>query len=341
MLCGMGLDYKCEQDSKENQMKIITAKQSTIIDKKQIRQQHRKEMFKKIKKQRALFILMIPGLLYFILFKYVPMWGLIISFKNYQPILGFFGSEWVGFENYIDFFNSPDFFMILKNTLILSLMNIVFYFPMPIILALLLNEIGNDTYKRWIQTIVYIPHFISMVIVASLTYVLFTTDGGAVNILLENLFGVKINFLGSPDWFRPLIIGQTIWKETGYGTIIFLAALAGVDPTLYEAGSIDGANRFQLLRHITLPSIKNVIIILLILRMGRVLDNGFEQVFLMTNALNRSVGEVFNTFVYTVGITQGAFSYSTAVGLFKSIIGIFLVLGTNKIAKHYGHSGLY
>ncbi len=310
-------------------------------DAKAMKALERKKKLTQIKKDKSLYILLLPGLIYFILFKYVPMWGLSIAFKNYQPILGFMASDWVGVENFTDFFSSPDFIMILRNTLVLSLMNIVFYFPTPIILALLLNEIRSAVYKRWIQTIVYIPHFISMVIVASLTYVLFTTTDGAVNILIEKLTGDTINFLGSPEWFRPVIIGQTIWKETGYGTIIFLAALAGVDPNLYEAASIDGANRFHQLIHITLPSIANVIVILLILRMGQVLDNGFEQIFLMTNALNRSVGEVFNTFVYTVGITQGAFSYSTAVGLFKSVIGVILVLGTNKIAKKFGHSGLY
>lgn len=301
----------------------------------------RSRRFAQIKRDRALYILLLPGILFFIIFKYTPMWGLAIAFKNYQPILGFWGSEWVGLENFRDFFSSPDFIMILRNTLVLSLMNIIFYFPMPIILALLLNELRKAAFKRLIQTIVYIPHFISMVIVASLTYVLFTPSGGAVNILVERFTGDTINFLGSTEWFRPLIIGQTIWKETGYGTIIFLAALAGVDQNLYEAAAIDGAGRFKQLIHITLPSIANVIVILLILRMGHVLDNGFEQIFLLTNALNRSVAEVFNTYVYTVGITQGAFSYSTAVGLFKSVIGVVLVLGTNKVAKKLGHSGLY
>lgn len=301
----------------------------------------RSRRFAQIKRDRDLYILMIPGILFFITFKYAPMWGLSIAFKNFQPILGFSGSEWVGLENFRDFFSSPEFVMILRNTMVLTLMNIIFYFPVPIILALLLNEIRKVVLKRIIQTIVYIPHFISMVIVASLTYVLFTPSGGAVNILIERFTGHTINFLGSPEWFRPLILGQTIWKETGYGTIIFLAALAGVDQNLYEAAAIDGASRFNKLIHITLPSITSVIVIMLILRMGHVLDYGFEQIFLLTNALNRSVAEVFNTYVYTVGITQGALSYSTAVGLFKSIIGVVLVLGTNKVAKKLGQSGLY
>ncbi len=311
------------------------------IDPMDLKTESGKRRIARMKKEKSLYILMIPGILYFVIFKYLPMWGLTIAFQNFQPILGFLKSEWVGMENFRDFFSSPDFFMIFRNTLVLSLLNIIFYFPMPIVLALLLNEVRQAAFKRAIQTIVYIPHFISIVVVASLTYVLFTTAGGAVNILMERLTGETINFLGSPRWFRPLIIGQTIWKETGYGTIIFLAALAGVDQNLYEAAAIDGAGRFKQLIHITLPSIANVIVILLILRMGQVLDNGFEQIFLMTNALNRNVAEVFNTYVYTVGITQGAFSYSTAVGLFKSVIGVILVLGTNGIAKKFGHSGLY
>lgn len=188
---------------------------------------------------------------------------------------------------------------------------------------------------------IYVPHFISMVIVASLSYVFLTTEGGMVNEFLYAFTGEKIDFLSSPDWFRPLIILQTIWKECGWGTIIFLAALAGVDVEQYEAAIVDGASRWRQLWHITLPSIRSTIVILLILRMGTILDNGFEQIYLMMNALNREVAEVFDTYVYTLGITQGAFSYSTAVGLFKSVIGVTLVLGTNWLAKKSGESGLY
>lgn len=181
---------------------------------------------------------------------------------------------------------------------------------------------------------IYVPHFISMVIVASMSYVFLTTEGGTVNEFLYTFTGRKIDFLANPDWFRPLIILQTIWKECGWGTIIFLAALAGVDVEQYEAAVVDGANRWRQIWHITLPAIRSTIVILLILRMGTILDNGFEQIYLMMNALNREVGEVFDTYVYALGITQGAFSYSTAVGLFKSIIGVTLVLGTNWIAKN-------
>ncbi len=296
---------------------------------------------KRLKRDKWLYVLLAPGLLYFILFKYVPMWGIMLAFKNYQPFLGFFKSDWVGLDHFTMFFQNIEFGMLLRNTLVLSLYSLVFSFPAPILLALLLNEVRLSWYKRSIQTLVYVPHFISMVIVASLTYILLTTEGGTVNEFIFQLTGQKISFLTDPEWFRPLIIIQTIWKECGWGTVIFLAALAGVDVEQYEAAIMDGANRWKQTWHITLPSIRSTIVILLILRMGNIMDNGFEQIYLMMNALNREVAEVFDTYVYTVGITQGAFSYSTAVGLFKSVIGVTLVLGSNWLAKRFGESGLY
>ncbi|MCK9862846.1 MULTISPECIES: ABC transporter permease subunit [Paenibacillus] len=306
-----------------------------------IRTRTRPNVLARLKKDKWLYLLLTPGLLYFIIFKYVPMWGVLLAFKNYQPFLGFWKSDWVGLEHFRVFFTNPEFFMLLRNTLILSLYNLVFYFPAPIILALLLNELRLAFFKRIVQTLIYIPHFISLVIVASLTYVFLTTEGGVINEFLFKYTGAKIDFLASPDWFRPMIIMQTIWKETGFGTIIFLAALAGVDVEQYEAAITDGANRWRQLWHITLPSIRSTIIILLILRMGDVLDNGFEQIFLMLNPLNRESAEVFDTYVYMMGITQGAFSYSTAVGLFKAVIGVTLVLGANWLAKRFGQSGIY
>jgi putative aldouronate transport system permease protein len=305
------------------------------------RADHRTSFAARLRRDKWLYLLLLPGLLYFLVFKYVPMWGVMLAFQNYQPFTGFLKSEWVGFEHFRLFFNNPEFLMLLRNTLLLSFYNLIFFFPAPIILALLLNEVRLSFFKRTIQTMIYVPHFISMVIVASLTYVFLTTEGGTVNELLFQYTGNKIQFLSDPSWFRPVIILQTIWKECGWGTIIFLAALAAVDVEQYEAATIDGANRWRQIWHITLPAIRSTIVILLILRMGSVLDNGFEQIYLMLNPLNRSVGEVFDTYVYAMGITQGAFSYSTAVGLFKSVVGVTLVLGTNWLAKKFGQSGLY
>jgi len=302
---------------------------------------YRPSLLSRLQKDKWLYLLLLPGLLYFLIFKYVPMWGVLLAFKNYQPYTGFWNSEWVGVEHFRLFFSNPEFFMLLRNTLLLSFYNLLFFFPAPIILAILLNEVRIAIFKRSVQTLIYVPHFISMVIVASMTYVFLTTAGGPVNELLYAYTGQKIEFLASPDWFRPIIILQTIWKECGWGTIIFLAALAAVDVEQYEAAIMDGANRWKQIWHITLPSISSTIIILLILRMGNVLENGFEQIYLMLNPLNREAAEVFDTYVYMMGITQGAFSYSTAVGLFKAVIGVILVLGSNYLAKKFGQSGLY
>lgn len=295
----------------------------------------------RLKRDRWLYLLLVPGLLYFLIFKYAPMWGVVIAFQDYSPFKGVFGSDWVGFENFKDFFQNPDFFRLLKNTFILAVLDLVFFFPAPIILALMLNELRINVYKRTVQTFIYVPHFMSWVIIASITYIFFTTSGGVVNEIVSFFTGKEINFLSSPEWFRPLIMGQIIWKETGWGTVIFLAALATVDQEQYEAAIVDGAGRFRRLWHVTLPAVRSTIIVLLILRLGNFLDTGFQQIFLMSNSLNRSVADVFDTYVYFVGITQGAYSYSTAVGLFKSIVGIILVLGANKLAKKMGQDGIF
>lgn len=297
--------------------------------------------FQRILRDKWLYILLLPGLAYFIVFKYLPMWGIVIAFQDYSPFTGIFGSRWVGFDNFIDFFKNPDFFRLLNNTAIFAVLNLVFFFPAPIILALLLNELRVNSYKRVVQTFIYVPHFMSWVIIASITYIFFTTSGGIVNDIVSQIYGKNIDFLSSPNWFRPLIMLQIIWKETGWGTVIFLAALTAVDKEQYEAAIVDGAGRFRRLWHVTLPAIRSTIIVMLILQLGRFLDTGFQQIYLMSNSLNRGVADVFDTYVYFVGITQGAYSYSTAVGLFKSVIGIILVLGSNKLAKKMGEEGIF
>ncbi|MEJ8302763.1 sugar ABC transporter permease [Saccharibacillus sacchari] len=296
---------------------------------------------KELRRNKWLYVLVAPGFLYFTVFKLLPMWGIVIAFQDYQPFLGIRGSEWVGFDNFTTFFSNPDFFRLLRNTLVLAIYDLVFFFPAPILIALLLNEVRFHWFKRTVQTLVYVPHFVSMVIIASITYVFLTPQGGVLYEMIAWITGRPVDVLSNPDTFRPLIIGQMMWKEMGWGTIIFLAALAGVDTEQYEAAVVDGAGRMRRIWHVTLPAIRATIVILLILRLGNFLDTGFEQIYLMTNSLNRDVADVFDTYVYTVGITQGAFSYSTAVGLFKSLVGIFLVLGSNHIAKRFGHSGIY
>ncbi|MFS0724410.1 ABC transporter permease [Paenibacillus sp. 1P07SE] len=294
-----------------------------------------------LQRNKWIYLMILPGLLYILIYKYVPMYGLIISFQNYRPYKGILGSDWVGFEHFERLFASPDFWMIFSNTIILFGLQLVIFFPIPIILALMLNELRSNKYKRGIQTLIYLPHFMSWVIVVSISFVIFTVDGGIINGALESLGFQKINFLLSEQWFRPMYILQVIWREAGWGTIIFLAAIAGVDPQLYEAAKMDGAGRLRQMISITLPSIKPVIVVLLILKIGDVLELGFEHVYLLLNATNRQVAEIFDTYVYVAGILQGQFSYSAAVGFFKGFVGLVLVIGANWLAKKYGEEGIY
>ena len=291
-------------------------------------------------RDRWLYLLLLPGFIYFILFKYVPMWGVVIAFENYVPYDGVFGSQWVGFKWFQYFFSNKAWTRYLSNTLILSLLNIVFYFPAPIILALLLNEVRSVKYKKLVQTFLYVPHFISIVIVVSITLVMFSS-GGIVYRLTEQLLGHPIKYMTDPNLFRGMIIGQTIWKETGWGTIIFLAALTNVDTQLYEAAMVDGAGRFRRLWHITLPAIRSTIVLMLILRMGSVLDTGYDHLILMANSLNRKASQTLDVFVYQQGLQQAQYSYASAVGLMKSIVSIILVVSSNKIAHLMGEEGLY
>jgi putative aldouronate transport system permease protein len=294
-----------------------------------------------VARYRWLYILLLPGMVYFAIFRYAPMYGVTIAFQNYLPFLGFSGSPWVGLTHFQTLFASPDFPRVLGNTLILALLNVVFVFPAPIIVALLLNELRLGMLRRAIQSSIYIPHFLSWTIVAALTYLLFALDTGPITHLMNTTFDGHFAFLSDPDWFRPLIVVQTLWKSTGWGTIVYLAALASVDPHLYEAARMDGANRWQQMRHVTLPGIRSTIVVMSILTAGHLLDTSFEQVYLLTNSLNRSVAEVFDTYVYFLGITQGAYSYSTAAGLFKAILGVILVFGANWVARRFKQPGLF
>ncbi|MDF2663605.1 MAG: sugar transporter permease [Paenibacillus sp.] len=292
-------------------------------------------------RDKYLYLLALPGLLYFIIFKYVPIGGLIIAFQDYSPYFGILKSEWVGLEHFERFFSNDDFGMLLRNTMMISLMNIVFFFPLPILLSLMLNELRSMAYKRIVQTVVYIPHFLSWVLISGLTYLMLSQSEGLVNKIIHEFGGERIGFLTDPDMFWGLLTVQVMWKEAGWGTIIFLAAIASVDPQLYEAAVVDGAGRFRKMWHITLPAIRNVIVILFILRLGSVMDVGFEQVYLMMNGAVSNVADVFDTYVYRNGVQQGQFSYSTAIGLFKSIVGIVLVVAANKLAKRFGEEGVY
>jgi putative aldouronate transport system permease protein len=293
------------------------------------------------KKDRYLYLMLVPGLVYYIIYKYGPMWGVTLAFKNYRPFLGFFRSSWVGFEHFERFFNDRAFAQLFVNTLMLSFLNLLFNFPMPIIFALLLNEVRNKIFKRVIQTITYLPHFMSWVVVAGLSFVLFTSEGGIINEAIKAMGFKPFNFLSNAKVFRPMFIGQTMWRETGWGTIVYLAALSSIDVEQYEAARIDGANRLQMMWHITLPSIKLVIITMFILRLGNIMDTSFDHIFNMMNELNRSVSDVFDTYVYRFGINNGQLSYATAVGLFKSVVGLILVVGADRLSKKAGEEGIF
>ena len=292
-----------------------------------------------------LYILMIPGILYMLIFNYTPMAGLVMAFEDFSPYNGdtaiqaLFGSPFAGLKYFEKLFTGPDFWRLLRNTLAISLANLIFAFPAPIILALLLNELRCKWFKRFSQTLVYIPHFVSIV----LTYQLFSTTDGVAYHMLVQVFGKQNapDIMSDPKLFSTMIVGQNLWKETGYGTIIYLAALSSVDTQLYEAAKIDGAGRWQLMWHVTLPAIRGTIILMLIMKVGSLLNTGYEQIFLMQNAMNRSVSDVFDTYIYTKGIVNGQYSLATAAGLFKSIVSMVMVVGANKIAKLFGESGLY
>ncbi|MFB5675989.1 ABC transporter permease [Paenibacillus terreus] len=295
----------------------------------------------RIVKHRTIYLLVLPGLLFFLIFKIAPMWGLLLAFKDYNPFLGFTGSEWVGVKHFADLFASSSFYIMLRNTLAINIIALVFQFPLPILLALMLNEIRHESFKRFNQSIVYLPHFLSWVVVASMSFFLLSTDVGIVNKLIAANGGETISFLSEPNYFWGLLTAQVMWKEAGWGTIIFLAAMAGVDPQRYEAAVVDGAGRFRQIWHITLPAIRPTIIILLILRLGSMFDTGFEQILLMMNPLVRNVGEVFDTYSYTYGILQGKISIGVTVGLFKGLVGLVLIVLANRIVKRLGHEGIY
>lgn len=295
----------------------------------------------RFRKDWMLYLMLLPGLLYFLIFKYGPMLGLITAFQDYNAMLGWFGSKFVGLKHFKYFFADPKFFQIFRNTLVLAFFNIIVYFPLPIILALLINEVKFGRYKNLVQSVLYLPHFVSWVVVAGICMTLFSAESGALTDAVNKLFGREVRILSEGAFFPALITGQVIWKECGWGTIIFLAALTGVDMQLYEAAKVDGANRWQQMWNITLPAIKSTIITLLILRMGSFLNTGFEQIFLMLNSMNREMGEVFDTYVYQTAMSNGKISYGSAVGLFKSVVCLILVIAANRIAKKAGEEGVY
>lgn len=292
------------------------------------------------KKNRSLYLLVIPVILFYLLFHYKPMYGAIIAFQDFNPRLGISGSEWVGFDQFTRFFTSPYFGRLVKNTLLLSFYGIIFGFPAPIILALLLNELRAKKFKKTVQTITYLPHFISLVVVTGIIKD-FTQSTGLINDIIVWFGGARSSLIQNPELYRTIYVLSDIWQGIGWGSIIYLSALSGIDQQLYEASSIDGAGRWKQLIHVTLPGIAPTIVIMLIMRMGQILGTGYEKTILLYNEATYETADVIASYIYRVGILERNWSYSTAIGLFNSVINLALLIITNKISKRISETSLW
>ncbi|MEK8126869.1 ABC transporter permease subunit [Paenibacillus filicis] len=302
----------------------------------------RGRLWKRMKQDKSLYAMLIPVVAFYLIFKYAPMAGEIIAFKNYRFIDGILGSPWVGFKHFRLLFESSDFWRVLRNTLLLNVYSLVFGFPVPILLALLLNEVRREAYKRLVQNLLYIPHFISWVVLGGILIALLSPSTGVVNLLLVNLFGLEpIYFMASSGWWPVAYTLSSIWREAGWGTILYLAAMASIDSQLYEAAKIDGANKLRQIWHVTIPGIRSTIAILLILRMGSMMDVGLEQTLALQNDSVLDVADVISTYVYRIGLQNMNYSYTTALGLFQSLIGLILVVGVNRLIRSFGERGLW
>ncbi len=297
-------------------------------------------MKRKIKKSLPLYLLLLPAVVYVFIFNYIPMYGIQIAFRDFSTRRGIWGSEWVGLEYFIKFINHPDFIKLMKNTLVVGLY-VLATFPCAIIFALLLNEVKNLKYKKAVQMISYVPHFLSTVVVCSMLMLFFDFDTGIVNAIIEKLGGTAQDFMTIPQYFPHIYTWSGVWQSIGFSSIIYMSALAGVPNELIEAARIDGANRLQVIWHINLACILPTITIMLILSCGNILNVGFEKVFLMQNSLNLSTSRIISTYTYEIGLLGGEFSYSTAIGLFNNIINITIMFIVNKLAKKLSGVGIW
>lgn len=322
---------------------MATEKQSVLVG--------RKKFLRKLKSQAWLQGFALMGILYLIIFSYIPMVGIIIAFKDFRlasGIIGFFTSKWVGFKWFNEFFTDITFWPIIRNTISISLLKIVFTFPIPILFAITINEVRNQKVKRVVQTVSYLPHFISWVVVSGMIFSFLNEQNGLINQVLIRfgLIDKAIPFLADPKYFWPMLVISDVWKEMGWWAIIFLAAIAGIDPTLYEAAVVDGAGRMRRIISITLPSIKGTIIIVLILSLGNLFGGGlggsnFDQAYLLGNPVNNSVSEILQTYTLRMGLAQGRYSYATAIGLLQSVISLILIYSSNFFAKKASGVGLF
>ncbi len=319
---------------------VQTANPSGKVRKTSSRKYSWTNIVKDFKKNKALYVMLIPTIAFFVIFCYIPMGGLLMAFETYKPALGILGSPMVGLKNFQDFFGSIYAWRVIRNTLILSALQICIEFPFTILFALLLNELGNQTYKRTVQTISYMPNFISAVVVAGII-VDFCASDGAITSIVSKFTGVTTNLLSVPGYWRPIYIISDIWQGVGFGSIIYVAALAGIDKSLYEAAEIDGANRFQRIIHITIPGIIGTIMIMLILRIGQMLSVGYEKTILLYNSQIYETADIISSFVYRKGLQEFNYGYSTAVSLFNSVINFALLIISNAFSRKFTETGLF
>lgn len=287
-----------------------------------------------------LYLMAIPVMLYYIVFCYLPMFGIVIAFQDFRITRGFFGSKWVGLKNFEQFFASEYAWTTIRNTLSISIYGLIFAFPAPILLAILLNEVRNEHFKKLVQTVTYMPHFISLVIICAMVMD-FCSTRGLINTLITSMGGKAINFMTEPKWFYPIYILSGLWQHLGWDSIIYLAALSAIDPELYEAATVDGAGRLRRIWHVTLPGIAPTITILLILRIGSIMSVGFEKIILLYTPVIYETADVISTFVYRKGLMDGKYSFASAVGLMNSVINFILLLGADRISKRLGQNGLF
>lgn len=299
------------------------------------------ETLKHIRRDRELLLLFIPCILFYIIFRYGPLYGLIIAFKDYSVFSGVMGSDWVGLKHFVKFFSNQDFWMLFRNTLLLGFYTLIFGFPFPILLAILLNEVRTKWFKKSVQTLSYLPAFLSVVIISSMIIDFLSPTNGLLNQLLSAFGFEKKYFLVDPGWFRPIYVISEIWGTIGYESIIYLAAIAGINPTLYEAARVDGASRFHMIRHITIPGLMPTMLIMFILKTGSMIRIGYEKVLLLYNPMTYNVADVFSTYVYRKGLLESNYSYAAAVGMFEALVAMAMLLGANAISRKIGGKGLW
>lgn len=294
-----------------------------------------------IKNDWQLYILLLPALIYIFVFNYLPMYGIQIAFRDYKAVFGITGSKWVGMKHFTDFFNAYYFRRLLSNTFLLNLFSLIFSFPIPIIMAIMLNQLTKERFKKFTQTIIYVPHFISTVVMAGILYLFLSPTSGVINTIIKALGGDAIFFMVEPNWFRPLFIGSSIWQHSGWNTILYIATLTSINPELYEAATIDGATKYQKIRYIDIPHLIPIAVMMLILNCGSLLSSNTDKALLMQTAGNMAKSDIIGVYVYQMGLGNAQFSYTAAIGLFTNIINFVTIITVNRIAKRLGDTSLF